>query len=104
MSSSRHRLLNLPDARRTTQRWPSVEPALISQTGKNTLYIYDSEEAILEYVLLMPVCLAVKSLERDVHNILFYLFILQFLTEYCQYQVAHKQQNPRISPSQLHGI
>ena len=44
LSSSRHRLLNLPDTQRTTQRWRRVgrrvEPALIGQVGKkNTLYI-----------------------------------------------------------------
>jgi hypothetical protein len=42
LSSSSHRLLNLPDTRRTTQRWQSVGrsvgPALIGQAGKETPY------------------------------------------------------------------
>jgi hypothetical protein len=40
LSSPRHRPLNLPDMRRTTQSWQSVGPALIGQAGKKTtLYI-----------------------------------------------------------------
>ena len=34
LSSSRHRLLNLPDTRRTTHRWQSVGPALFGQARK----------------------------------------------------------------------
>jgi len=31
LCNSRHRLLQLPDMRRKTQRWPSVGPAIIRQ-------------------------------------------------------------------------
>jgi len=34
LSSSRHRLLNLPDPRCMTQRWQSVDPACIGQAVK----------------------------------------------------------------------
>jgi hypothetical protein len=36
LSSFRHRLLHLPDTRRTTQSWRNFGPALIGQTGKET--------------------------------------------------------------------
>jgi len=43
LSSSRHRLLNIPDTRRTVQRWRSLGRILgrrlsVKQRGKNTLY------------------------------------------------------------------
>lgn len=40
LSRYRQRLFNLPETRRTTQRWQSVGPALTCQAGKKiTLYI-----------------------------------------------------------------
>ena len=48
LSSSRHRLLNLPDTRRTTHRWHrvgrSAGPTLIGQAEqKDTLYKHENQ-------------------------------------------------------------
>jgi len=53
LSSSRHRLLNLPDKRNMTLRWQSaggsVRPAPIGQAGNYTPFYYNVSMYILLY-------------------------------------------------------
>jgi len=60
LSSSRYRLLNSPDTRRTVQRWRSLGqnfgPALIGQAGGGTPYIipFDMRKNSLPWVIYQP--------------------------------------------------